>query len=290
MKIAIASCSKLQQTNPQPVWSEISAEKPDILLLTGDTIYLDHDHHSNPAKLQSELRQLYENQLAEQHFAALLADMKQRGADVVAIYDDHDFLGNNRYGGDEDPALRDVARAELIRAFAPRMTGADVYSVAKLGLVDLVVLDERFYRKSPLRSLGSRDAILGERQWSWLESVVSSSVAPYLVIVSSTTIHQFGDESWEQYRGAFERLRNLIAGRAGAMVISGDVHRNALYDDSGILEVVSSGVARNGVIFGSPRQNWGVLEFSPASVRIELKGLKAGSRFSADVALNDWRF
>ena len=66
MKIAVASCTKLQQTNPQQVWSEIQNERPDVLLLTGDNIYLDHDNHKDPAKLREELQRLYAAQLAEQ--------------------------------------------------------------------------------------------------------------------------------------------------------------------------------------------------------------------------------
>lgn len=94
MKLAVVSCSKLQQINPQPVRSEIKAEKPDVLLLLGDNIYLDHDHHSNAEALASELRGLYQAQFAEPNFAQLLADLCARNAPVIAIYDDHDFLGN----------------------------------------------------------------------------------------------------------------------------------------------------------------------------------------------------
>ena len=122
MKIAVASCTKLQQINPQPVWSEIQIERPDVLLLTGDNVYLDHDNHKDPAKLREELQRLFAAQLAEPNFAALLADLRARGGTLLAIYDDHDFLGNNCYGGDHDPALREAARDEFIRAFAPVQT------------------------------------------------------------------------------------------------------------------------------------------------------------------------
>ena len=53
--IAAASCANIQQVNPQPVWSEIRAERPDVLLLLGDNIYLDHDRHSSPDKLQRDI-------------------------------------------------------------------------------------------------------------------------------------------------------------------------------------------------------------------------------------------
>ena len=51
----------------------------------------------------------------------------------------------------------------------------------------------------------------------------------------------FADESWEQYPGAFNRMINLLKGRRGAMVVSGDVHRNAACDWSSVATSRSSG-------------------------------------------------
>lgn len=188
MKVIAASCCKIQDTNPQPVWAEIKGEQPDVLLLIGDNIYLNHDAHNDAKGLGAELRALYKVQLQEPSFAALLADMQTRGAKTIAIYDDHDFLGNDRYGGDNPPVLREAARAELVRAFAPARTGDDVYHAYRLGLVDILVLDERFYRKSPLQSGGHRDAILGPDQWAWFENELKATTpAKFTIVVSSTT-------------------------------------------------------------------------------------------------------
>jgi alkaline phosphatase D len=289
MKLAVASCSKLQQVHPQPVWLEIQQEQPDALLLLGDNIYLDHDQHSDPARLASELRRLYDAQLAEPNFAALLANLKARAAPVIAIYDDHDFLGNNRYGGDHDPVLALAARNEFIKTFAPPMTGADVYHVRQIAPVDIVVLDERFYRRSPSASQSDRDAILGAAQWVWFEGVVASSTARYLVVASSTTAHKIGDESWEQYPAAFDRLRRLVGGKRGAMLVSGDVHQNIVYDDSGIVEIVTSAVARRGLVFGALRKNYGILTFAQEDVHVELRSLKVGCRFDFSIPLSKWQ-
>ncbi|MSO99610.1 MAG: hypothetical protein EXR07_00960 [Acetobacteraceae bacterium] len=289
MKLAVASCAKLQDTNPQPVWAEIQARRPDVLLLLGDNIYLSHDNHDEPAGLTAELQALYAAQFAEPNFAALLADLRARNCPVLAIYDDHDFLGNNRYGGDYGPALRQAARDAFIRAFAPAQTGGDVYHLHHLGPIDIAILDERFYRRSPAVSSTDRDAILGGTQWAWLEQIVHSPhQARYLVIASSTTLHTFGDESWEQYPAAFHRLVDLLHGREGALVLSGDVHRNAVYDDSGVIEIVTSAVARKGLIFGARRKNYGLLTFDDAKVNVDLQSLKSGSRFNFDIPLNHW--
>jgi alkaline phosphatase D len=289
MKIAVVSCVKLQQVNPQPAWALIRAEQPDVLLLLGDNVYLDHDHLVFAADLSAELKSLYAAQLAEPNFAALLAAVRGRGGRVEAIYDDHDFLGNNRYGASEPPALALAARAELVAALQPTMTGVDVYRAFRVGPVDVVVLDERFYRRKPSESRLDADAVLGAAQWNWLDNVVAQSTAPFLLVASSTTVHRWGDESWEEYETAFDRLRALLGGRPGTLVVSGDVHRNAVYDDSGIVEIVTSGLARRGTIFGAPRENWGLLTFDAQGVRVELHSLKQTGRFDFRIELADWR-
>jgi alkaline phosphatase D len=289
VKIAAVSCVKLQQVDPQPAWQALAAEQPDVLLLLGDNIYLDHDRIRTPDSLSAELKRLYAAQLAEANFAALLADVRNRGGRVEAIYDDHDFLGNNRCGGD-DPALAVAARAEFVAAFAPPMTGVDVYRSFRAGPVDVVVLDERFYRHKPSHSPPQdRDAVLGAAQWIWLEGVVARSSGPFLLVASGTTVHRWGDESWEQYPAAFERLRALIGRRSGALVVSGDIHRNTMYDDSGIVEIVTSGLARLGMVFHARRENWGLLTFDAQGMRVQLHSLQQSGRFDFRIELADWR-
>lgn len=289
MQLAFASCAKLQQTNPQPVWRDIAAQQPDALLLLGDTIYLDQDNHQQPQPLANALRRLYQAQFAEVNFAALLADLRARGAPLLAIYDDHDFLGNDRYGGDHDPALALAARTEFIRAFEPVMTGAEVYRRETVGPCDILVLDARFHRRAPGVSAQDRDAMLGATQWAWLEQAVAATPHHrYLVIASSTTVHTWGNESWEQYPAAFGRLRQLLASHPTPLVLTGDVHRNAAFDDSGIVEIVSSGVARKSIVFGAPRQNWGLLSFDDQGVSVDLHALKAGGRFNFRIPRARW--
>jgi len=291
MKIAAASCCKLQHFASQPVWDAIRQESPDALILLGDNVYLDHDFHSKPASLAAELRMLYDAQKAEPHFAALLADMAARSKPVIAIYDDHDFLGNDRFGGGEDQALCEAARAELVRAFSPLQTGQDVYSSRRLGDVEIIVLDVRFYRRKITDSLFDRDAMLGARQWTWFEQTVAASTAPYLLVVSSTTAYTYGlvEDGWERCPAAFKRLCALLGSRAGALVLSGDIHSNDRYDDAGLVEIVTSGVARRGIVNGKPRANYALLEFGPQSVRIEQRGLKSGDCWTGLLHRQHWQ-
>ena len=288
MKLAAASCAKLRDVNPQTAWTEMLHERPNVLLLLGDNVYLNNDGHTSPAALAAELCLRYQEQRAEPGLAALLADIQSRGGAVVALYDDHDFLGNDRCGGDEVVALREAARAELIRAFAPQTTGGEIYSAQRFGLVDLVVLDTRFYRQSAATSGADPNGMLGAAQWAWLEQVVASAKAPYLLLASSTTLHNFGHQSWEHYPAAFKRLTTLLQRRSGALVVSGDLHSNAAYDDSGVIEIVTSAVARRGALFKAERKNYAILDFSSDAVHVVQRSLKVGSRFDFSIALSHW--
>ena len=287
-KIAFASCCKLQKVNPQPAWAEIQLEKPDVLLLLGDNIYLDKDSHDDPAALTAELALLYRAQLREPNFSALLADMKARGKPVLATYDDHDFLGDNRVGA-ANPALRDSAREQLVAAIDPVRTGDDVYSSQWHGNVRIVVLDTRYHRDLLPGAADQRDAILGARQWQWLEAELERKDSPFVLVVSSTAFHRYGvNEAWSYYTAAFQRLRDLLRHRSGAMVASGDIHDNELKDKSGVIEVVSSGVARPGKGHGE-RRNYGLLVFDETGVDIDLRGEPPKGVFPMRVLLSDWR-
>ena len=106
MKIAIASCSNPNNYPNQPVWSHISAKKPDALVLLGDTIYLDvpwattfngemiHPSDADAADFLKHGLRLYRAQLGQSGFAALIKNV----AKTYAIWDDHDFLWNNAAG------------------------------------------------------------------------------------------------------------------------------------------------------------------------------------------------
>jgi alkaline phosphatase D len=295
LQIAIASCAQFRSDPDQPAWDEIRAAKPDVLLLLGDNIYLKKDSHRKPDRLADELRGLYKEQFLQPRFAALLADLRQRGGQLVATYDDHDFLGNNRYGADADNlSLRETARSEFIAAFAPRQTGADVYALYHLGkadaapLVDLVVLDARFYRTDPADDSPGRDAMLGAAQWQWLEQVVTSSKARYLVVASSTTVHAIKDENWPQYPQAHQRLLQLLRGRPGALVVSGDVHENLAQGHDGVVEITSSGVARRKVFGTKMLRNWGLLEFGAAALRVRLQSPDPKWQRDITLSLNHW--
>jgi phosphodiesterase/alkaline phosphatase D-like protein len=194
LKLAIGSCIKVQDLATQPVWNQIRAYRPDALLLLSDNVYPDTNDHRDPQALALKLPTLYQRQFAQPQFADRLDELRGRGGRLFAIFDDHDFLGDNRCGANADPALREAATAELVRACAPVQTGDEVYGLHRLGVLDLLLLDVRFHRRAAISSEAATDvdALLGAEQWLWFEAAVARSTAPYLVVASSITARSFG--------------------------------------------------------------------------------------------------
>ena len=293
MKIAAASCAKIKWMREQPVWDEIRDFEPDILLLHGDNVYLDVSDNNiqDPNKLREKLRGLYSEQKKEKHFKALLDDIHRRNAKLRAIYNDHDFLGNNRVLENDDPDLAIVAREELIRAFSVPQTGNEVYSQTETELLDLIVLDTRFYRRKSSDNVSDRNGILGESQWLWLEENIHTCKKKFLIVVSSSTVHRIdgqsieNNENWERdHTQAFNRLISLLRNRSGALIISGDIHKNDLCDRDGVIEIVTSGVARDDI-----GNNYGLFTFDSDKVTVDMRGIHPSNQFHFEISLDNWR-
>ena len=90
MKIAFASCSNVMwQKYNQPIWGIINGQKPDLLLLLGDNIYMS-EQGDNGLFNEENLEKHYQMQLAEWHFSKLLCETP-----YLAIWDNHDFGRND---------------------------------------------------------------------------------------------------------------------------------------------------------------------------------------------------
>lgn len=105
MKIAFTSCMSTNSYKEQAVWDTIALQNPNVLVLLGDSVYIDcppqpdHQGHPHPKDdlykdddFAIHLHKLYKNQLAVPQFKSLIAknDLK-----IYAIWDDHDFLWND---------------------------------------------------------------------------------------------------------------------------------------------------------------------------------------------------
>lgn len=120
-RIAFSSCMNAERCPEQPVWDAIAAQKPDLLLLLGDLIYMDwglaslarvpaakqawEDHKDKAEQaFAEEMHWRYALQWAVPGFAKLVSSMRTRQG-VLLAWDDHDFAWNNALGIDGKEAV-----------------------------------------------------------------------------------------------------------------------------------------------------------------------------------------
>lgn len=299
--VAFGSCNR--QDLPQPLWSDILQQRPQVWVWLGDNIYGDSED-------MTVLAQKYQ-QLQEQPGYASLAGNSR----LIGVWDDHDFGLND--GGKEFPKREESQ--QLFWDFigepvgSPRRQQRGVYSSHTFGpagkKVKVILLDGRYHRDSlhqvvrdgvTVNLPNQTGDILGEEQWAWLEQELRDSPAQLHLIGSGIQVlpedHRF--EKWANFPRARHRLLNLIAAtRAkGVILLSGDRHiaEVSRINHPGIpyplFEVTSSGlthtwkppivpeVNRHRVGEMVARLNYGLLSIdwrgSEPRVRVQIKGEK----------------
>lgn len=242
--IALASCMK-DDHDFQDAWHVLLAQKPDLQLLLGDNAYVDSKRRGNHWSKHMDMRRVgqFQNVL--------------RQVPTYAIWDDHDFAGDNSAGA----GLKE--RVELLQVFQelwgnpaagiPGVPGA--FFKLTRGDVDFFVLDVRYHRSRLGARNDARKRMLGDGQFQWLARGLRQSKARFKVICSGSTIAVDGKDCWTQYEFALQRVYDLIrdARIDGVFWVSGDLHRSQIevqpkaktgfYD---LVEVVSSGIAVKG--------------------------------------------
>ncbi|MDF1701251.1 MAG: alkaline phosphatase D family protein [Planctomycetota bacterium] len=241
-RLAVTSCMK-HDHDYQDAWRHLLAEKPDFQLLLGDNVYADSttrkvlwDHHLR-------MRGVWQ-------FAQVI-----RNVPTYAMWDDHDFAGDNR-GGEVKTKARSLDVFQELwanpAAGAPGVPGA--FFQLSRGDVDFFVLDGRYYRSRVEARNDSRKRMIGDAQFRWLAERMRASTARFKVIASGSTIEVEGEDTWVNYRFDLERIWKLVqTERIGGVIwLSGDLHesqiethakaRTGFYD---LTEVISSGIANS---------------------------------------------
>jgi alkaline phosphatase D len=294
MRIAFTSCFSTAVFPQQPIWSDIAASNPDVLVLLGDSMYLDCGNAMTTSRVQEmsehEFAQhayaQYQEQLRQPDFSALIA---RRGLRTYAIWDDHDFLWNDACGADvmKNPAQRPlvyVSRA-MFAAYRAALAGTPLpaalpawgpatpapgYQHVPLGEgVHLHLTDGRSSRRR-----GGK-VFLGKDQLDAIEAAMQAAGpgASHL-LASPTVVERGGAESWLKCKPEYDRLLDL-AKRHNILVLSGDVHDfNVVSYPVGnrqLHEATASGAAiRRAVTVGSEQRNWGLLEIDAGNIGVTM--------------------
>ncbi|HAX79500.1 MAG TPA: alkaline phosphatase [Cyanobacteria bacterium UBA11372] len=278
-RIAFGSCNK--QEKPQPLWSTIISNKPDLWIWLGDNIYAD-------TKNMKDMQRKYQLQKSNKDYQTLL-----QSTYAIGIWDDHDYGENNR--GKE--YSKKAESQQLFLDFldepenSPRRRQEGVYTAYNYGSglnqVKVILLDVRYHKDAP----GTDSDILGDKQWQWLENQLKTSKAAINLIASGIQIipDQHKYEKWASFPQARKRLFDLIQNTKvpGVILLSGDRHfaeisKIKLGNGYPLYEVTSSGLThswdnldqehnqyRQGNFFKS--LNFGTIEIDWNSKPVKLK-------------------
>lgn len=291
MRIAFASCFDAISSPEQPVWNRLREFKPKVLLLLGDSMYMDFFPHllqSTKWPLQQFADEMYGRYAAlwrVQGFRELLSEVERVGV----IWDDHDYAWNNSHGaGAADKThvpseQRRISRAlfsdyrtalgrpqdpyPLQPPLATLLDGpdTDIKEHFDHGGVRFILLDGRTYRTEPSTD-GHVGDLHGAYQREWIKGLVQGTPGICVAASGSTLTHS--RESWDNfldYQWLMEqRLPRLL-------VLSGDIHSNKprKHELNGytLYEATSSGVARRGL--GGASGNFGLLDLNGTEARLQ---------------------
>ena len=311
---AFGSCN--HQNQPQPLWTLIDKNNPQLMIMMGDNVYAS-DKELKP--IVDQYLKLNENK----EFRAL-----RERIPFLAIWDDHDFGQND--GGVTNPE-RDEARAVFLNYWGylkqtlPKRQKA-LYHSRMIGSapqrLHVIMLDTRWDRSDLVKNpdynpedqatpprpyLPTRDKttrILSEDQWDWLEDEIKKP-AELKILVSSIQVlangHAF--EKWGNFPHEKERLLKLIKNNKSKNIIlfSGDRHMAALSKinlgaNNDLFEITGSALNRpsrlttpeiDTVYVGAtvPTINYGLgkINWKKKSVQLEIHDIDDKTQISQEV-------
>jgi alkaline phosphatase D len=232
--IAIGSCAFLDDDEPRwrtalsggeyGIFDAIAAKRPDVMLWLGDNVYLRRPDFYDPAAMTARHKRQRGSGALQRLFTA---------TSHVAIWDDHDYGPNDADGSYplKGEALRLFTLYWANASFGlPGLPG--IFGAAPYGDVDLVLLDNRYYRSHPKLPDGPDKGMFGAAQMAWLENVLLGARGRVKLVAGGSQFWNAASryEGLYQYPSEQKRLADfLLAARIdGLIFLSGDRHFGAL--------------------------------------------------------------
>jgi alkaline phosphatase D len=251
LRLAFGSCARIALDVEQRIFDVVARESPDLFLWLGDNVYADAE---SPAAIADEYRRQRNVPKAQ---------LVTRSIPQLAIWDDHDFGYNNSDGTSPTKAQS----LEVFRRYwanpsygLPGTPG--VFFEYSFGGVDILGLDDRYYRSPNSEPDGPTKTMLGAEQFAWLQDRLRASRAPFKLLAIgcgwSSADGPQGD-TWAAFMTERNRLFDFIRDEAveGVVLLSGDSHVGELncipWSDRGgydFYDLVSSPLAQ------SPGDSW----------------------------------
>jgi alkaline phosphatase D len=206
------------------IFQSIAALEPELMLWTGDNVYYRTVDFDAPRMLGDR----YAHTRATPEMQELLATGHH-----YATWDDHDYGPNN---ADRSYHLKDTALEVFKRYWANPSYGLPsepgVFTKFSWNGVDFFLLDDRYHRSPNSAPRAGDKTMWGSGQLQWLIDALTTSNAPFKVVVNGGQILNRYDryETLARFPQDYQRLIDALTEREieGVIFISGDRHRTEL--------------------------------------------------------------
>ena len=234
ISIAFGSCFFLADPDPRwggqhyagefEIFDAIAGKQPDLMVWMGDNLYFQAQDELDAAAMAAR----YKRQRTFGPLQKLLTATAH-----VAIWDDHDYGPND---ADMSYVMKGTSLELFQRYWANPTYGLPgtpgVFGRARVGDVDIFLLDDRWYRSANDAIDGPDKTMLGTQQLAWLRNALIYSKAPVKLVVNGSQMWNEANrfEGWNHFlveRNAFAQW--LVAQRIdGVIFLSGDRHFSEL--------------------------------------------------------------
>lgn len=259
-RVVFGSCADDRKFREQLVWTRMREPKPNLVVLLGDTPYIDT---TDLTVQRARYREFYEQ--------PQFAQLAQR-VPFVGTWDDHDYAGNDRFGAVEG---RQNSRRAFLEYHGPGEWGENgqgIYTRRRIGPIEVFLLDTRWFADTePSTFDAAKKTLLGAAQWKWLQKGLEASDAPFKVLacgmIWNDAVRPLKRDYWGAWPHEREGLFRWLGEKniSGVVLVSGDIHRtrairHATVDVVGydIVELITSPLA-NSVIEAANAQHPGLL-------------------------------
>ena len=220
VRLMFASCAREDEATGL-TWRQAAKQKPDAVVLLGDTPYIDK------TKLAFQ-RKRYAEFAAFPPMAELL-----RTTPWYGTWDDHDFGAN-----DIDGRLKGEPKArQAFTEFHANPSYGDgergIYTKFRRGPVEVFLLDTRtFAATEPSPFLTHHASLLGATQWTWLLDGLQSSTAPIKILACGMIWNGATRPGKQDHWGSYPHERKALFAHIGkhkipgVTLVGGDIHRS----------------------------------------------------------------
>jgi len=228
--IAFGSCFYLADADPRwgnqsyggeyEIFDAIASKQPDLMLWMGDYLYFQPQDELDPVAMNAR----YRRQRGFAPLARLLTATTH-----LATWDDHDYGPND---ADMSYVMKGTSLELFQRYWANPSYGLPgtpgVFTRARIGDVDIFLLDDRFYRSANDALDGPDKTMFGAQQLVWLRNALVYSKAHIKLVVNGSQLWNEANrfEGWNHFaleRKAFADW--LVAQKIGGLIfLTGDRH------------------------------------------------------------------